>query len=198
MTLSGHESAVWAVAILPEVSVCLSLLKFFFTDMLGQVGIMVTAGADKSIKLWKAGRCTHTLTGALHSHLTESKSLRLLYRTHRLCPCTSSGGQHPVLERKQRCPCEKMELQWGVSGHLLRPHKLHLQPFPAWAWRGFLGDWRRGQECEDMERRRGGSDSLPSCHLCVGGSRSYQWGYCSSLQRWLCESFHQGCRKGCS
>ena len=64
MTLSGHESAVWAVAILPEVSVCLSLL--FFTDMLGQVGIMVTAGADKSIKLWKAGRCTHTLTGALH------------------------------------------------------------------------------------------------------------------------------------
>ena len=78
MTLSGHESAVWAVAILPEVSVCLSLLKVFFTDMLGQVGIMVTAGADKSIKLWKAGRCTHTLTGALHSHLTESKSLRLL------------------------------------------------------------------------------------------------------------------------
>merc|ERR1719414_1268426 len=45
MTLTGHELAVWAVAILPEV------------------GVMITASAGKSIKLWKAGKCEHTLTG---------------------------------------------------------------------------------------------------------------------------------------
>ena len=45
LTLTGHEAAVWAVAILPEV------------------GIMVTASADRLIKLWKAGVNTHTLAG---------------------------------------------------------------------------------------------------------------------------------------
>ncbi|XP_060069922.1 phospholipase A-2-activating protein-like [Ylistrum balloti] len=45
MTLEGHESAVWAVAILPEQ------------------GYMLTGSADKSIKIWKAGKCEKTLTG---------------------------------------------------------------------------------------------------------------------------------------
>ena len=45
MTLSGHSFALWAVAILPEV------------------GVMITASADKLIKLWKAGVNTHTLSG---------------------------------------------------------------------------------------------------------------------------------------
>ena len=82
--------------------------------------------------------------------------------------------------------------------YLFRPHELHLQPLPPWERGRCLGYWRRRQKCEGVGRRSSCSDSLPSCHLCVGGSRSYQWGYCSSLQRWLCESFHQGCRKGCS
>ena len=45
MTLTGHSFALWAVAILPEV------------------GVMITASADKLIKLWKAGVNTHTLSG---------------------------------------------------------------------------------------------------------------------------------------
>lgn len=45
MTLAGHQAAVWAVAILPEV------------------GIMVTAGADKTVRLWKTGKLVNTLTG---------------------------------------------------------------------------------------------------------------------------------------
>ncbi|XP_033729624.1 phospholipase A-2-activating protein-like isoform X3 [Pecten maximus] len=45
MTLEGHESAVWAVAILPEQ------------------GYMLTGSADKTIKVWKAGKCEKTLTG---------------------------------------------------------------------------------------------------------------------------------------
>ncbi len=39
MTLQGHENSVWAVGILPDVNV------------------MVTASADTSIRLWKAGAC---------------------------------------------------------------------------------------------------------------------------------------------
>ncbi|TRY63728.1 hypothetical protein TCAL_07145 [Tigriopus californicus] len=46
MTLTGHEIAVWAVAILPEC------------------GVMITTGADKTIKLWKGGVCKQTVTGA--------------------------------------------------------------------------------------------------------------------------------------
>ncbi|XP_069126256.1 phospholipase A-2-activating protein-like [Argopecten irradians] len=45
MTLEGHESAVWAVAILPEQ------------------GYMLTGSADKTIKVWKAGKCEKTLRG---------------------------------------------------------------------------------------------------------------------------------------
>jgi len=45
MTLTGHEAAVWAVAILPEV------------------GIMVSAGADRTVRLWKTGKLVNTLTG---------------------------------------------------------------------------------------------------------------------------------------
>lgn len=46
MTLTGHEIAVWAVAILPEC------------------GVMITTGADKTIKLWKGGVCKQTVTEA--------------------------------------------------------------------------------------------------------------------------------------
>lgn len=41
----GHTAAVWAVVILPEQ------------------GLMLTGSADKTIKLWKAGRCERTYTG---------------------------------------------------------------------------------------------------------------------------------------
>ena len=43
--LSGHEAAVWAVAIMPEG------------------GFMLTGSADKLIKLWKAGKCERTFGG---------------------------------------------------------------------------------------------------------------------------------------
>lgn len=43
--LQGHTAAVWAVAILPEQ------------------GLMLSGSADKTIKLWKAGRCEKTFTG---------------------------------------------------------------------------------------------------------------------------------------
>ena len=42
---SGHEAAVWAVAIMPEG------------------GFMLTGSADKLIKLWKAGKCERTFEG---------------------------------------------------------------------------------------------------------------------------------------
>lgn len=45
MTLEGHESAVWAVAIMPEQ------------------GTMLTGSADKTIKVWKAGKCVNTIRG---------------------------------------------------------------------------------------------------------------------------------------
>ena len=45
MIILGHDAAVWAVAILPEG------------------GFMITGSADKSIKLWKAGKCEKTLLG---------------------------------------------------------------------------------------------------------------------------------------
>jgi len=41
----GHEAAVWGVAVMPEG------------------GYMLTASADKTIKLWKAGKCERTYTG---------------------------------------------------------------------------------------------------------------------------------------
>ncbi len=43
--ISGHEAAVWAVAIMPEQ------------------GVMLTGSADKTIKVWKAGKCQNTIRG---------------------------------------------------------------------------------------------------------------------------------------
>jgi len=45
VTLSGHESAVWAVAVISEK------------------GLMLTGSADKTIKMWKAGKLEHTFQG---------------------------------------------------------------------------------------------------------------------------------------
>ncbi|ELT98127.1 hypothetical protein CAPTEDRAFT_160241 [Capitella teleta] len=45
MELKGHEAAVWAVGIMPEM------------------GLMLTGSADKTIKMWKAGRCEKTFVG---------------------------------------------------------------------------------------------------------------------------------------
>lgn len=45
--VSGHQSAVWAVAIMPEQ------------------GVMLTGSADKTIKVWKAGKCERTIKGIL-------------------------------------------------------------------------------------------------------------------------------------
>ena len=46
MFVLGHESAVWAVAIMPEQ------------------GVMLTGSADKTIKVWKAGKCERTIKGS--------------------------------------------------------------------------------------------------------------------------------------
>ena len=35
---------------------------------------MVTASADKTIKLWKAGKCTNTLKGIFHIQTSGSQS----------------------------------------------------------------------------------------------------------------------------
>ena len=48
---------------------------------------------------------------------------------------------------------EEMELQWGLSGNILWPHQLHLQPLPPWERGRCLGYWRRGQKREGMGRR---------------------------------------------
>ena len=53
LTLTGHEAAVLAVAILPE------------TD------IIVTVSADRLIKLWKMGVNTHTLAGEVFFDFTN-------------------------------------------------------------------------------------------------------------------------------
>ncbi|XP_067931333.1 phospholipase A-2-activating protein-like [Watersipora subatra] len=45
MTLTGHELAVWCVAVMPEN------------------GYMITGSADKLIKIWRAGKCEQTLKG---------------------------------------------------------------------------------------------------------------------------------------
>lgn len=44
LTLNGHTASVWAALLL-------------------QQGVMATGSADKTIKLWKAGKCVHTYTG---------------------------------------------------------------------------------------------------------------------------------------
>lgn len=43
--LAGHEATVWAVAIMPEG------------------GFMLTGSADRTIRLWRAGRCEKTFEG---------------------------------------------------------------------------------------------------------------------------------------
>ena len=43
--VEAHEAAVWGVAVMPEG------------------GYMITGSADKSIKLWKAGKCECTYHG---------------------------------------------------------------------------------------------------------------------------------------
>ena len=45
MTLKGHDAAVWAVALMPTQ------------------GLMLTGSADKTIKMWRAGKCEKTFTG---------------------------------------------------------------------------------------------------------------------------------------
>ena len=55
--LQGHAAAVWAVAILPEQ------------------GLMLSGSADKTIRLWKAGRCEKTYTGETRPHTGETSPL---------------------------------------------------------------------------------------------------------------------------
>ncbi|CAK8685515.1 unnamed protein product [Clavelina lepadiformis] len=55
MIMSGHTAAVWDVMIMP-----------------GQQRLIVTASADKTIKIWRTGKCSHTLEG--HSDCVRSLS----------------------------------------------------------------------------------------------------------------------------
>jgi len=60
---TGHEAAVWGVAVMPEL------------------GYMLTASADKTIKLWKAGKCERTYTGMLslsHTTVNVNESCQLV------------------------------------------------------------------------------------------------------------------------
>ena len=50
MTLTGHELAVWCVAILPGV------------------GVMVTGSADKTLRLWRTGKCEQILRGIVRTY----------------------------------------------------------------------------------------------------------------------------------
>lgn len=54
--LQGHAAAVWAVVILPEQ------------------GLMLSGSADRTIKLWKAGRCDRTFTGGALASVSASAS----------------------------------------------------------------------------------------------------------------------------
>ena len=45
LTVQAHEAAVWAVAIMPEG------------------GYMLTGSADKTVRLWKAGKCERIFKG---------------------------------------------------------------------------------------------------------------------------------------
>ncbi|CAH1775959.1 unnamed protein product [Owenia fusiformis] len=68
MTLTGHELAVWAVAVMPEQ------------------GVMLTGSADKTIKMWKAGRCEKTYKG----HTDCVRGLAVLNATEFLS-CSNDG-----------------------------------------------------------------------------------------------------------
>lgn len=46
LMLEGHSASVWAVLLL-------------------QQGLMATGSADKTIKLWKAGKCLQTFKGEI-------------------------------------------------------------------------------------------------------------------------------------
>lgn len=61
--LQGHSAAVWTVVILPEQ------------------GLMLSGSADKTIKLWKAGRCEKTFTGEyINIHLSVDASFSSGFR----------------------------------------------------------------------------------------------------------------------
>ena len=57
----GHEEAVWAVAIMPEQ------------------GIMLTGSADKTIKVWKAGKCQNTIKGNTNLSYKQSSVCFILF-----------------------------------------------------------------------------------------------------------------------
>lgn len=58
--LQGHTAAIWAVKILPEQ------------------GLMLTGSADKTIKLWKAGRCERTFTGKCIKNAVACRSREMI------------------------------------------------------------------------------------------------------------------------
>lgn len=60
MTLTGHDLAVWCVAILPGV------------------GLMLTGSADRTIRIWKTGTCEHVLKG----HTDAVRGLAILSSEH--------------------------------------------------------------------------------------------------------------------
>lgn len=53
MTLKGHEAAVWSVALMPTQ------------------GLMLTGSADKTVKLWRAGKCEKTFEGMFSSYVSS-------------------------------------------------------------------------------------------------------------------------------
>ena len=61
MTLTGHELAVWCVAILPGV------------------GVMVTGSADKTLRLWRTGKCEQILRGIFFFY-KKTACLSVLWR----------------------------------------------------------------------------------------------------------------------
>ncbi|XP_063151072.1 phospholipase A-2-activating protein isoform X2 [Candoia aspera] len=86
MTLQGHTAAVWAVKILPEQ------------------GLMLTGSADKTIKLWKAGRCERTFTG----HEDCVRGLAILSETEFLS-----------------CANDASIRRWHISGECLQVYYGH-------------------------------------------------------------------------
>uniref|UniRef100_A0A8D0H133 Phospholipase A2 activating protein n=1 Tax=Sphenodon punctatus TaxID=8508 RepID=A0A8D0H133_SPHPU len=82
----GHTAAVWAVKILPEQ------------------GLMLTGSADKTIKLWKAGRCERTFTG----HEDCVRGLAILSETEFLS-----------------CANDASIRRWNVNGECLQVYYGH-------------------------------------------------------------------------
>merc|ERR1719460_69224 len=139
--------AVWAVAILPEV------------------GVMVTASADKTIKLWKAGKCTNTLKG----HTDAVRALAVVDKTQFL---SASNDAHVR--------------RWSSSGDCLGTYSGHTNYIYSLSLLGPGGDsWVTGGEDRSVRVWKDGPDWRQGCCAQLEHGRSalgQDWRCCRSCR----------------